>query len=145
MNSSSTTNSLREITDAYWTILTPERALLVRVFAEHCKQNNDDIRLERLLPVVTELAFRIQAEYNSFNEAEQAATEDDFLMGSQTVDVKGQSEAREERRLDQIFVIGEILRLAVTLDFADEIGRRKMFQLVRECIIWSVLSLLKDL
>jgi condensin complex subunit 3 len=29
------------------------------------------------------------------------------------------------------FVIGEMLRLAVHLDYADEIGRRKMFALVR--------------
>ena len=29
-------------------------------------------------------------------------------------------------------MIGEIFKLAVDLDYADEIGRRKMFQLVRE-------------
>ena len=40
---------------------------------------------------------------------------------------------REEARLDQEFVIGEMLRMSVNLDYADEIGRRKMFQLVRKC------------
>ena len=39
---------------------------------------------------------------------------------------------REDERLDKEFVIGEMLKLVVNLDYADEIGRRKMFSLVRE-------------
>ena len=44
---------------------------------------------------------------------------------------------REEELMDGEFVIGELLRLAVNLDYADEIGRRKMFQLVRKssCLV----------
>jgi condensin complex subunit 3 len=41
----------------------------------------------------------------------------------------------EEERLDKEFVISEMLRLAVNLDYSDEIGRRKMRQLVRKCNI----------
>jgi len=39
---------------------------------------------------------------------------------------------REDERLDKEFVIGEMLKLAVNLDYADKIGCRKMFSLVRE-------------
>jgi condensin complex subunit 3 len=39
---------------------------------------------------------------------------------------------REDARIDKESVIAELLKLAVHLDYSDEIGRRKMFQLVRE-------------
>jgi condensin complex subunit 3 len=39
---------------------------------------------------------------------------------------------REDERLDKEFVIGEMLKLTVNLDYADEIGCRKMFSLVHE-------------
>ena len=39
---------------------------------------------------------------------------------------------REDIIFDKEFVIAELLKLAVHLDYSDEIGRRKMFQLVRE-------------
>ncbi len=32
----------------------------------------------------------------------------------------------------KVFVVGELCKLALSLDYADEIGRRKMFQLARE-------------
>lgn len=62
------------------------------------------------MPVVTALAFRIQDEYNT--------------LVSATNDENGDV-------AEQAFVVGELLRLALNLDYADEIGRRKMFQLAR--------------
>jgi len=38
----------------------------------------------------------------------------------------------DDERLEGEFVIGEMLKLAVSLDYSDEIGRRKMFQLTRK-------------
>lgn len=38
------------------------------------------------------------------------------------------------QRGDKEFIVAELLRLAVNLDYADETGRRKMFALVRECL-----------
>jgi len=100
--------------------LTPERAFLARVFVEHCKNVNDSAKLENL-PVVTEIAFRIQEAYNSLIEdiSNQENNVDD--LGS------GEIERKEAREL----VISELLKLAVNLDYSDEIGRRKTFQLVR--------------
>ncbi|OCF54753.1 condensin complex subunit 3 [Kwoniella mangroviensis CBS 10435] len=102
-----------EFNDEFWTSLTPEKAFLARVFVDHCISNKDDVRLEEALPVVTALAFCIQDEYNklvaSTNEGDEDVT-------------------------DRAFIVGELLKLAVNLDYADEIGRRKMFQLAREMI-----------
>ncbi|WVN89766.1 uncharacterized protein L203_104996 [Cryptococcus depauperatus CBS 7841] len=103
-----------EFDDGYWTTLTPEKAFLARVFVDRCITIKDTVRLEESLPVVTALAFRIQDEYNKlvgFNE-----------------------ETEEAVFSERTFVVGELLKLAVNLDYTDEIGRRKMFQLAREMI-----------
>lgn len=43
-----------------------------------------------------------------------------------------EDEESEMERGDKEFIISELLRLAVNLDYADETGRRKMFALVRK-------------
>jgi hypothetical protein len=74
---------------------------------------------------VTAIAFHIQDAYNALlellteGENEQSLEED-----------KG--EARDEELASQVFILGELLRIAVQLDYADEIGRRKVFTIVRE-------------
>ncbi|OCF43623.1 condensin complex subunit 3 [Kwoniella heveanensis CBS 569] len=102
-----------EFDDTFWTSLTPEKAFLARVFVDHCIANKDEARLEEVLPVVTALAFRIQDEYNN-------------LVGA--------ANEESDEVTERSFIVGELLRLAVNLDYADEIGRRKMFQLAREMI-----------
>jgi condensin complex subunit 3 len=67
----------------------------------------DEARLDTM-PVVTLLAFRIQDEYNNLATSLNQEIED-----------------MQERA----FMVGELLKLAVNLDYADETGRRKMFQL----------------
>ena len=113
--------------EAFWSELSPEKAFLIRVFVEHCINTKDDSRLESSLPVVTALAFKIQAAYNDFLEQVQAYEEARSLDDPN----EEEQEVNEETRADQEFVIGEMLRLAINLDYADEIGRRKMFGLVR--------------
>lgn len=73
----------------------------------------DTARLEDSIPVVTALAFRIQEEYNKLVQAINEGADDANLM-------------------ERTFIVGELLKLAVNLDYADEIGRRKMFQLASE-------------
>lgn len=118
------------LVDAYWTDLTPETAFLVRVFVDHCKANKDDTALDAALPVVTELAFRIQEAYNDLLEDMQNEEEERIIR-----DLSEEERSRlEDIRLDKEFIIGEMLKLAVNLDYSDEIGRRKMFSLVRESV-----------
>ena len=97
------------------------------MFVEHCINTKDDGRLESSLPVVTALAFKIQASYNDLLEQIQVYEEARILDEHN----EEEQDANEEARADQEFVICEMLRLAVNLDYADEIGRRKMFGLVR--------------
>lgn len=134
------------ITDEYWASLTPEKAFLARVFVDHCISVKDDNRLEAALPVVTALAFRIQDAYNDLIKRIQEEAEDDFLMSGmeRTSEEEEEHARKEEERIDREFIIGEMLRLAVNLDYADEIGRRKMFQLVRTytaCLAAGVCSI----
>ena len=111
--------------DDFWNALTPSRAFLARVFVEYCVEHKDEARLEHALPVVTALAFQIQTEYNILDD--ELTDEQQIMLFEGTI-----PEEREELRMEREFIIGEVLRLAVNLDYADEIGRRKMFSLVRE-------------
>ncbi|KAG6332139.1 hypothetical protein ID866_6950 [Astraeus odoratus] len=113
--------------DEYWRELTPERTFLARVFVEHCIATKNEPKLDASLPVVTHLAFQVQNAYNEYLDDIDAAAAREHLSEEQLAQ-------EEDARSDQEFVIGELLRLAVSLDYADEIGRRKMFQLVRDMI-----------
>ena len=96
--------------------MTPEKAFLVRVFVDHCVSIKESARLERVLPVVTAHAFRIQDAYNSLLDSLAAAEE-----------AVGDDEVADDRE----FILAELLRLALNLDYADEIGRRRLEQFVR--------------
>ena len=78
----------------------------------------DDTRFDEVMPVVTSLAFRTQDEYNKLVELSSDEAEED-------------STAADERA----FIVGELLKLALQLDYADETGRRKMFQLTSRCTL----------
>jgi condensin complex subunit 3 len=113
-------------TDEYWTNLTPERALLARVYVEHAKSTENETALA-CLPVVTALAFQLQATYNEYLELVEEAEESRLLDG----DDDEEQDARDAKMEDIAFVIGELLRIGVGLDYTDELGRRKMFAVVR--------------
>ncbi len=102
--------------------MTPEKAFLVRVFVDHCVSTKENARLEKVLPVVTAHAFRIQEAYNSLLDSLAAAEE-----------ASGDDEATDDRE----FILAELLRLALNLDYADEIGRRRLEQFVRT---WNYVS-----
>jgi condensin complex subunit 3 len=103
-------------TEEFWHGLTPEKVFLVRVFVDHCVSTKENARLEKVLPVVTAHAFRIQDAYNTLLDSLAAAEE-----------AGGDEEVTDDRE----FVLAELLRLALNLDYADEIGRRRLEQFVR--------------
>jgi condensin complex subunit 3 len=122
--------------DAFWEVqLTAERAFLIRVFVQHAISTKDESSLETALPVVTALAFRIQSTYNRMLQLLQERAE---RRREREEGGEGEDGEVDDAHIEQEFVLGEMLRLAVDLDYGDEIGRRKMFQLVRE---WSGISL----
>ena len=109
---------------------------MARVYVEHCIATNDQAKLEVSLPVVTHLAFRIQSVYNKYQEDLEVIAQERALRA---LDANERRDRDADERLDDLlidaeFVIAEMLKLAVNLDYADEIGRRKMFQLVRDMI-----------
>lgn len=107
-----------EFPEEWWQELSPEKAFLARVFAEHCMSSKDETRLEDAMPVVTALAFKTQDEYNRLVTLINDNDDEDEDAAAQ----------------EAAFIVGELLRLAINMDYADEIGRRKMFQLSREMI-----------
>ena len=94
--------------DVFWDNLTIESALLVRVYAEFCRGRDDDLQFEKAVPEVTRHAFYIQRYCNIMQEAS------------------------EEKRPEAEFIVTQLLMIAKLLDYADENGRRKMFNLLRK-------------
>lgn len=110
------------LAEAYWKNLTPESAVLARVFLEHASKLNDENLLEiSALPVVTAFAFYVQESYNDLVHILHETT----ILGEP-------DEETEEELAQRELILGELLRMAVKLDFGDEIGRRKMFAVVSE-------------
>ena len=125
-----------EFEDPFWENLTPEKAFLARVFVDQCVAAKNEARLEATLPVVTAMAFRIQERYNDL----MVLVQDEMDEQPTRLDEREEDRARrEEERMSQEFILTELLKLAVNLDYADEIGRRKMFQLVRAMIAHQAL------
>ncbi|TIB76916.1 hypothetical protein E3Q23_01567 [Wallemia mellicola] len=102
--------------DAMWTKLTPEQALLARVYVDYCVATEDYQKLENL-PVVTAMAFHIQHAYNQ------------VVTLAQNYD---DSDEYTDNMVNSNYILGELLKLAINLDYGDEIGRRKIFGLVRD-------------
>ena len=119
------------IPDDFWNAIHPESVLFARVLVEHCLDTKDESRLDNVLPVVTAIAFQIQSQQNILFEALQEAQES-RLVGDDGKSDDG-IETCEQRVVDTTFIVEELLAIAVHLDYTDEIGRRKMFSIVRRC------------
>jgi condensin complex subunit 3 len=109
--------------DKYWTELTSESAVLARVFVEHCVSTQNEVRLESAsLPVVTALAFHIEEAYNALLVVLQDIKTAKLLRAG--------IEQEDEELAKREVVLGELLRMVLKLDYADEIGWRKVFSVV---------------
>ncbi|KAG5642733.1 hypothetical protein DXG03_002278 [Asterophora parasitica] len=118
--------------DAYWKELSPESAVLARIFIEHCVATNNETLLEGAsLPVVMAFAFYLEKSYNALvqQEAENVA----FLNSGELED-EDEAEKREEHLAKKEVILGEMLRMALKLDYMDEIGRRKVFTVIKHMV-----------
>ncbi|KAF9126426.1 hypothetical protein BGW39_006620 [Mortierella sp. 14UC] len=97
--------------DVFWANLTVESSFLVRVFTEFCRRKDDDAQFDKVVSEVVKYAFHIQKYSNIMQQAE------------------------EEDRPEAEFIVTQLLMIARLLDYADEIGRRKMFGLLREMLL----------
>ncbi|KAL0579006.1 chromosome condensation complex Condensin, subunit G [Marasmius crinis-equi] len=111
--------------ETFWGSLTPEKAFLVRVFVEHCDAIKDTARKEEALPEVTALVFHIKRAY------ERLFT---LIRDEEVGDIEHDDKTRTERgdeKDDYELVVEELLKLAVRLDYQDEMGRKEMEKMIK--------------
>ncbi|KAI4085885.1 MAG: hypothetical protein LQ344_008045 [Seirophora lacunosa] len=109
--------------DAFWGRLTPESVFVARSFHDFCNDETASFRLlaEEKMPEVTKFAFFLQRYTNElincmrYNNAMTEAEE-------------------QEDTVEKEFIVEQLLHIAKALDYSDEIGRRKMFSLLRETL-----------
>ncbi|KAK9468788.1 armadillo-type protein [Lipomyces arxii] len=98
--------------DALWESLTPETVFLAQAFATYCHESGLDDFLEEKLPEVTKLAFYAEY-YSGFLDNEKS--DSDIVV-------------------EKEFILEQLLTLCANLDYFDEMGRRKMFVVVRNIL-----------
>ncbi|KOS16939.1 Condensin complex subunit 3 [Escovopsis weberi] len=116
--------------DSFWETLSAESVFLARTFNDFCRQGENG-RLESLveekLPEVTKLAFYLERYLNVLVESLRSAA-------------RNEAEDDEEAdTVEQEFIVEQMLHIALTLDYSDEVGRRKMFTLLRQSLAMSEL------
>ncbi|KAF7586196.1 hypothetical protein BBP40_009311 [Aspergillus hancockii] len=109
--------------EPFWESLTAESAFLVRSFNDFCRVENEgkfDGLADEKLPEVTALAFYLHKYMVDLLQRKKIAKE----AGTAT----------DDDSVEQEFVVEQLLHVAMTLDYSDEVGRRKMFSLLRESL-----------
>lgn len=112
--------------DYFWDTLSAEAVFMARSFNDFCRNGENgkyDALIEEKMPEVTKLAFYLQRYITVLVEALkrvalQEPTEDE----------------EEEDTVEQEFIVEQMLHIAKTLDYSDEVGRRKMFALLRQSL-----------
>jgi condensin complex subunit 3 len=107
--------------EEFWQGLTAESAFLARSFNDFCRVENVgkyDSLADDKMPEVTALAFFLQ----KYSSALLVKLKESAASG----------ENNEEDTMELEFVVEQLLQIAMTLDYSDEVGRRKMFALLRE-------------
>lgn len=121
--------------DTVWAQLTPAKALLAKMVLEHWQERNNLTQFENGMPAMTALAFRIQKHFNMMLEAAEQAVASERLVEEE--DDEEASDVLASKRLAQQSeetVVHLLMQVVLMADFGDEIGRRKVFGLVREML-----------
>ena len=106
--------------DSFWNELTPESIFMARSFHDFCHKDERYSGLcEAKMPEVTRLGFYLQQYMNLLLQSIKRSAE---LGGG------------EEETAEQEFIVEQLLHICLTLDYSDEIGRRKMFSLLRDAL-----------
>ncbi|KAL9595967.1 MAG: hypothetical protein Q9219_006127 [cf. Caloplaca sp. 3 TL-2023] len=109
--------------DHFWDTLTPESIFVTRSFNDFCK--GEDGRYESMagekMPEVTKLAFFLERYTNN------------LVNCIRYNEVLSEGEEAEDT-VEKEFIVEQLLHIAKALDYTDEIGRRKMFTLLRETL-----------
>ncbi|KAE8151491.1 nuclear condensing complex subunit [Aspergillus avenaceus] len=109
--------------EPFWESLTAESAFLVRSFSDFCRVEHEgkfDNLADEKLPEVTALAYFL----NKYMM--------ELLQQKKLAKVSGT--VNDDDSVEHEFVVEQLLHIAMTLDYSDEVGRRKMFSLLRESL-----------
>lgn len=113
----------------FWNALDPQTAFVARTLNDFAQSAQDD-RIQSIvedkMPVVSMFAFVLQRELNSLIELVRK----EALMDVNDPDLEEIQEDLE----DQDFIVQQLLYIAHTLDYTDEVGRRQMYNIMREAI-----------
>lgn len=112
--------------DFFWDTLSAESVFMARSFNDFCRTEGNgkfESVIEEKMPEVTKLAFYLARYINVLTEAMKR-------VALQEPD----EEEDEEDTVEQEFIVEQMLQIAKTLDYSDEVGRRKMFALLRQSL-----------
>ncbi|KAJ5443032.1 Armadillo-like helical [Penicillium cf. griseofulvum] len=109
--------------EPFWENLTGESAFLLRSFNDFCRVENEgkyDSLVEDKMPEVTAMAHFLGKYITNLLDRKKISKES--------------GEANDDDAVEHEFVVEQLLHIAITLDYSDEVGRRKMFSLLRETL-----------
>ncbi|KAI9889190.1 MAG: hypothetical protein M1814_005706 [Vezdaea aestivalis] len=110
----------------FWDSLTTESAFMARTFNAFCRLQSGgkyESLIDGKMPEVTALAFILQRYVN------------DLIEGLRKSQASQNEEDEDEESLVELeFIVEQLLHIVLTLDYSDEVGRRKMYSLLRETL-----------
>ncbi|KAI1773694.1 condensin subunit Cnd3 [Hypoxylon cercidicola] len=115
-----------EFTENFWETLSAESIFIARSFNDFCRSEGNgkyESLIEEKLPEVTKLAFYLERYLNVLMEAIRRVNNQDNVEDDE-----------EEDTVEQEFIVEQLLHIILTLDYSDEVGRRKMFALLRQTL-----------
>lgn len=105
--------------DDFWANLDVESAFMARSFYEYCSQNpHAQAQAEERMPEVTRFGYHLQKHLSKVINVR--------LLPDDAIN--------EDELVEEEFITEQLLHIAHTLDYTDEIGRRKLFDLLRKVI-----------
>ncbi|KAJ5469851.1 hypothetical protein N7530_007208 [Penicillium desertorum] len=100
--------------EPFWENLTSESAFLLRSFNDFCRMENEgkyDSLADDKMPEVTAMAYFLGKYITNLLERKKISKES--------------GEANDDDAVEHEFVVEQLLHIAITLDYSDEVGRRK--------------------
>ncbi|KAL2123969.1 hypothetical protein VTJ04DRAFT_334 [Mycothermus thermophilus] len=115
--------------DNFFETLSAESVFVVRTFNDFCRNEGNgkyEALVEEKLPEVTKVAFYLERYVKVLIDAIKRAEE--------RAEQGEEDDEEEEDTAEQEFIVEQLLHIALTLDYSDEVGRRKMFALLRQIL-----------
>jgi condensin complex subunit 3 len=116
-----------EFDDNFWETLSAESVFVARSFNDFCRTEGNgkyEALVEEKLPEVTKVAFFLERYIKVLIDAIKRLAE-------QEID---EDDEEESDTVEQEFIVEQLLHISLTLDYSDEVGRRKMFSLLRQTL-----------